>query len=397
MRVLSFSSCFPSSHHDITGVFVLKRLAPLAKRVFLEVVHAMPWFPGYTPALARMPCECEELGGVRVHHIRFFYLPGILKSMDAWFYRTAVGRWLKGYFNSHGRPDLLDAHFIWPDGVAVSHLGRRFGIPVAITLRGKINSRIRRRLMRPQILSALHLADVVISVSRPMADLAVELGIPSKKIHIVPNGVDTDLFRPSPRNEARRALGLSGASPLVVSVAALTPSKGQDNLVDAVRRLPRDVHVVLVGSRVVHRRYSRALKRLIERHGLADRIIFAGRQPQEKVAQYLNAADVSVLASHSEGCPNVVLESLACGTPVVATSVGGVPEMIRPGENGELVPVKDPEALVAALDAALKRPWSRAAVRQSVANRSWEVVASEVLPVWERVVGREGRPSAGSQ
>lgn len=389
MRVLSFSSCFPSSHHDTTGVFVLKRLAALAKRTPLEVVHPAPWFPGYGGSVKRPASREGEIDGLAVHHTRFFYFPGVLKRLDGYFYARGLTRWLRSYCRDN-RPDLLDAHFVWPDGVGVSHLARQMRLPYTITLRGTVNPRYRIPCFRQRIADALQNAAAVISVSGAMGAIAVELGVNAKRVHVIPNGVDAALFKPIPRQDARRALGLSDSVPLVVSVGALTPVKGQDDLIDAVRRLPRDVHVVLVGSRVVHRRYSRTLKRLSERYGLAGRIVFAGGQPKEKVAQYFSAANVSVLASHSEGCPNVVLESLACGTPVVATSVGGMPEMIRPGENGELVPVKDPEALAAALDAALKRPWSCAAVRQSVANRSWEVVASEVLPVWERAVGHEG-------
>ncbi len=352
------------------------------------MVHPVSWFPGYKGRPARPGCKQEQIAGLTVHHPRFFYLPGVLKSLDGRFYSRGLTRWLDRYFESFGRPDILDAHFVWPDGVGVSHLARRFGLPFTITLRGKINSRIRNRAMRTRIADALRRADAVISVSQQMAETAVSLGVSEEKVVVIPNGVDMGLFQPIARSEARRRLGLDERGPLLVCVAALERNKGYEELIEAVSRLPADVHLIIVGGQTDGGAYLRRLCRLVEEKGLAGRVTFAGRQPHEIVAAYFNAADVSVLASHAEGCPNVVLESLACGTPVVATSVGGTPELIKPGENGELVQVQNPPVLAETLKRALSRSWSREAVRQSVEGRSWGSVAEQVLSVLESVFTR---------
>jgi teichuronic acid biosynthesis glycosyltransferase TuaC len=127
---------------------------------------------------------------------------------------------------------------------------------------------------------------------------------------------------------------------------------------------------------------------LVERLGLRDRVVLAGKQPYERIPLYLSAADASVLASWREGCPNVVLESLACGTPVVATRVGAVPDLVQPDENGAIVPVLDPAALADALRRVLARSWSPETVRGSPAVRSWDEVAANVLAVFEQALGR---------
>ncbi|MCD4698980.1 MAG: glycosyltransferase, partial [Phycisphaerae bacterium] len=317
MKILSFSSCFPSGKDPARGIFVLQRLSALAKLAEIDVVHPVPWFPGYKGQSPQPGCKQEKIAGLAVHHQRFFYLPGLLKSLDGRFYSRGLHRWLGRYFSTFGRSDILDAHFAWPDGVGVSHLARRFGLPFTITLRGKINSRIRNRSMRAQIAEALCRADAVISVSRQMAETALSLGVAEEKIIVIPNGVDQTLFSPTGRIEARRVLGLDDRGPLLACVAAVEHNKGHEEMIEAVSSLPSDVRLVIVGGQTDGGVYLRRLGRIVEEKGLTGRVTFVGCQPHEKIATYFNAADVSVLFSHAEGCPNVVLESLACGTPVV--------------------------------------------------------------------------------
>ena len=383
MRVLSFSSSFPSRANPASGVFVHRRLRALAEHVDLTVVHPVPWFPLYRPVTPGSSCRQEEIEGLAVHHPRFFYLPGVLKRFDGWFYCLGLSRWLRRHIRAAGRPDVLDAHFAWPDGVGVSYLARRLDLPYVITLRGTINPRYQVPCFRRRMADALRGASAVISVSRAMASIAVELGADERKVHVIPNGVDTSMFSPMPRAEARRRLGLPEWGPLIVSVASLKPDKGHGEVIEALSRLPKDAHLVIVGAETDRGAYLRSLKSRLREDGLTGRVTFEGPQPHSTMPQYFNAADVSVLASHHEGCPNVVLESLACGTPVVATAVGGVPDLVRPGQNGELVPVNASGVLADALATALDKEWSREAIRETVAGRSWGSVAREVLEVLE--------------
>ena len=387
MRVLSFSSCFPSAADPHRGVFVLERLAALAGRVPLEVVHPVGWFPGY-PGRFRAPDRPREtLRGLTVHHRRFFYLPGVLKRLDGRLYSRGIARWLGRHFDAHGPPDLLDAHFVWPDGVAVSRLAERFNLPFVVTLRGTLNSRARRRSLRRRIGRALQRAAAVISVGEPMAALAAELGAEPEKITVIPNGVNTNLFRPIPCQLARQSVGLDPAGRCVVAVANMRPDKGLSELVEAMAALPADVRVVIVGEDGDAGGYRRSLQAAARRGGYGDRLLFAGPQPHERVGLYLNAAEVSVLPSRVEGCPNVVLESLACGRPVVATRVGEVPNLVIPDVSGKIVPPRDPLALGDALNAALARTWSAETIRRTPAVRSWDEVAQATLLVWQRAVG----------
>ena len=129
MKVLSFSSCFPSSQDPQRGIFVLHRVAALAKLAKLEVVHPIGWFPGFQGEFDNPPSSCEQIDGVSVHHRRYLYLPGLFKSLDSVSYARGLRRWLDRYVAQDGPVGLLDAHFAWPDGVAVSRLARRLDLP----------------------------------------------------------------------------------------------------------------------------------------------------------------------------------------------------------------------------------------------------------------------------
>ena len=386
VRILSFSSSLPSAENPGNGIFVLRRLLALAKLADVDAIHPVPWFPGYPAPIPRPSRRQEQVDSLKINHLRFLYLPGILKRLDGWFYYRGLLPWVRGHIATHGAPDIFDAHFAWPDGVGVSYLARRVGLPYSITLRGTINPRCGIAGFRERMSDALRHAAVVMSVSEDMAEIATRLGVARDRVHVIPNGVDTSQFLPIPRPDARKRLGLAADTALIVCVASLKPAKGHEDLIEAASRLPEHVHVLIVGPETDHGGYLRCLKRSVCEKSLSHRFTFVGSQPPSKIALYLNAADLSVLPSHSEGCPNVVLESLACGTPVVATGVGAIPAMVRSRENGELVPVGDPGALAEAIGACLSREWSRTTIAETVSPRSWDVVGGEVLRVLEAAV-----------
>lgn len=386
LRILSFSSSLPSSKDPNSGIFVLRRLCALAKHAGLEAVHPVARFPLYKGSSPCPSREREKIQGLTVHHREYFYFPRVLKRLDGWFYYWGLVGWLRKHFEASGKPDLLDAHFAWPDGVGVSYLARCLNLPYTVTLRGTINPRYEIPCFRRRMSDALQNASAVISVSKAMANIAAELGAGPRRIYVIPNGVDTSLFSPTPKIAARKQLGLPENAPLIVCVASLKPPKGHRDLIDAASRLAENVHLVIIGAETDRGAYLRHLEALVGEKRLTDRVTFAGSQHYSKMPLYFSAADVSALASHNEGCPNVLLESLACGTPVVATSVGGVPDIVQPGETGELVPVGAPAALADALRTALAKRWSRDHVRQSVSGRSWGCVGEQVLEVFRAVI-----------
>ena len=386
MNVLSFSYCFPNQFNPTWGVFVQQRLAALAGQAAVRVVSPQAWFPGSTWRRGAAGPATEDWEGLQVHRPRFLCVPKVLKSFDGRFYSWSLQRWLDRFL-ADWRPDLLDAHFVWPDGVGVARLAKRAKLPYSITLRGKIYPCLEIPAQRRLCTEALRSADVVISVDPRMAEVAEGLGVAPDRIQIIPNGVDVLRFQPGDRLAARRELGLPRDARLLVTIAHLGQRKGHFETIAALRSLPSDVQLVLVGGGGPLGGDAERLRALAEQAGVADRLVIAGKQPHQRIAKYYHAADLSVLASWREGCPNAVLESLACGTPVVATDVGSVSCMLEDGINGRMVPVRDVDRLSQAIQAVLDQPPAPDVVRRSPAVRSWEAVAGDVLNTYRKVLG----------
>jgi teichuronic acid biosynthesis glycosyltransferase TuaC len=208
----------------------------------------------------------------------------------------------------------------------------------------------------------------------------VALGIPAERVRVIENGIDGDLFRPLDRAAARRGLGLPDAGPVLVTVGTLAPRKGFHLVIEALPALAErfpGIRYLLVGGAGAEGAMERGLRDLAARLGVADRLVFAGPRRRDELAAWYSAADLSVLASAHEGCPNVVLESLACGTPVVATPVGSIPSILSDPDAG-LLAERNVPALTAAITAALSRTWDRGRVRARIAGRTWTAVGREV-------------------
>jgi glycosyltransferase involved in cell wall biosynthesis len=233
----------------------------------------------------------------------------------------------------------------------------------------------------------LRKAGAAIGVSQPMVDALVRLGARPERAALVKNGIDKALFRPADRMNARRALGLAEQGRIALFVGDLKEEKGVLDLLAAFCRLQpergggKPFHLVLVGEGVLEREAQKYASQL----PLRGRIRIVGPKPAADVARYLAAADVLVLPSWAEGMPNVVLESLSAARPVVATRVGGIPDVVESGRTGLLIPPRDPNALAGALHDALTRTWDERAFERS-AQPSWEESGRALLEVLERAV-----------
>jgi glycosyltransferase involved in cell wall biosynthesis len=378
MRVLSFSYCFPTLENSTWGMFVYQRLAALGQLVDLKVCSPVPWFPVLKKNTG--VAHAQDWQGLTVHRPKFFYFPGILKNTDAQLYARGLKAWLKDLCRSW-QPDVLDAHFVWPDGVGVALLAKELGIPYVITLRGKLYECLKVSSQTRQCAEALQGAAAVISVSSRMAEEAHRLGVSNDRLHVIVNGVDLEHFRPREKNECRKLLGLQEEGQLLVTVAHLGHRKGHHEMIRALASLPEDVRLVIVGGSA-QGGTPETLKEVARDAGVSDRLILPGPQPYEKIPLYFGAADASVLASYREGCPNAVLESLASGTPVIATDVGAVPDILPVPGAGRIVPAEQVMPLRDAVGGVLTRSWDADEVVRVSGVRSWDQVAEEVRDVF---------------
>ena len=214
-----------------------------------------------------------------------------------------------------------------------------------------------------------------------VARLLGSAGASARLVHIPCAGFDPAVFRPRDRVALRAELGLRPEGRLLVFVGQLVPVKGVDRLIEALRllqvdgRLTAHDRLVVIGDGGCRS----DLTRQAAAAGVADRVVFAGALAQPIVAQWIGAADLLCLPSDNEGTPNVVVEALASGVPVVASRVGGVPELVTDEGNGLLVPPRDPAALMSAIAAALERPWDPEQIRKTVAHATWDAIADRTL------------------
>jgi glycosyltransferase involved in cell wall biosynthesis len=249
--------------------------------------------------------------------------------------------------------DVILATWAYPDGCAAVLLARALGKPCAVKVHGSdLNVVAKLASARAIVRRVLPRADAMVSVSSALSAELEGLGVPPSRIHLVANGVDTSVFAPRDKRAARQALGLDESAPVVVFVGRLEPQKGVGELLDAVpllRERAKDAVVVLLGEGVSSERVQRAAA------SSRGAILAPGARPPREIAQWLAACDVFTLPSWMEGTPNVVLEALASGRPVVASNVGGIPDVVPQPDAGKLVPPKDAPALAAALAQTLER------------------------------------------
>jgi glycosyltransferase involved in cell wall biosynthesis len=384
MRVLVLSSTFPNSQQPTRGVFVRERVSRLARRCEVVVVAPIPWFPlnrWIRRDRARAP-HVEQQGGLTVLHPRFFSVPRYGKFLDGFFYAASLIPPLVRLRRRFAF-EVIDAHFAFPDGVAAVLLARVFRCPVVITLRGSIVRLSGYHLHRPQLRWALNRAQRVVAVADYLRQVAAGIGVPADRIRVIPNGVDLMSFAPAERAQARRMVGLPEERTILLTVGAVYSWKGQHLVIEALpfllKQYPGILYLMVGGSRAEEPSYVPSLKRRVAELGLEDHVRFVGSRPHAELVRWFNAADLFVLPTRSEGCPNVLLESLACGVPVVATEVGGVPEIIRHGRDGLLAPYGDLPALRDALQRALERPWDRLALVDRAREFDWADAAEQAL------------------
>lgn len=391
MTIVSTTLCYPRPSNPTQGIFVQRRLEEIARVMPLRVVVPVPWFPFVRPVRLDPIPQGESPTAT---YERMLYLPGLLKSQDARHYCRTLMRGI-GALKAGSEPiGLIDAHFEWPDGVGAFYAARRLGLPFVCTLRGKLVSQIESSAKRRRIREMLIGADALISVSSALADLAREVAGRDLSVRVIPNGVDSEIFNYRADHAAIRAeLNWSSEARYVLSVGHLQELKGFHHLVamwPKVRRRAGDVRLILVGGPAGEPAYEQRLNAMIQDAELAGSISLAGRQKPDRIAAMLNAADLFVLASRSEGWCNAIAESLACGCPVVATEVGGNSEVMNHWGLGRLVPYGQWDAFADRIVTSLEEPWERAKIAEFGGRRSWRQVAAECAEVLTGVL--QSRP-----
>lgn len=346
MKILTFTSLYPNAVKPNHGIFVETRLRHLlaTKEVQARVVAPVPWFPSRHPffgqyaAYAKVPYQ-ERRSDIHIDYPRYLSVPKLGMSLSPFLMANAVkpiiGRIIDDGFDF----DIIDAHYFYPDGVAAVIVGKYFNKPTIITARGSDISFIPKyQFPKKMIQWAAEHASGIICVCNALKNEMIQLGVEPNKIVALRNGVDLQFFQPVDRPVIRQKLRIEGFT--ILSVGNLVPVKGHDLTIKALVGLP-DTRLLIAGSGPEKKKLGDLAKRL----GVDNRVTFLGPLDQSILRNYYGATDALVLSSSREGWANVLLESMACGTPVVATNVWGTPEVVNSPNAGLLVQERTPDAI----------------------------------------------------
>ena len=395
MRILTFSTLFPNAVQPTHGIFVENRLRQLVRtgQVSAHVVAPVPWFPwrhryfGKYADFARVP-KTETRHGLIVHHPRYLHIPKVGMNAAPRLMFNSVRATIGQIIEEHGPFDLIDAHYFYPDGVAAAHLAQTFNLPFTVTARGTdINLIPQYASPKAQILWAAARASGIITVAGALKDALEDMVPPDVTLpptRVLRNGVDLQAFRPTERGKVRQKLGLT--RPTLLSVGHLIERKGHHLVIKALESLD-GVDLLIAGEGPERR----SLERLTDELGLRDRVTFLGVLPHENLFEFYSAADALVLASSREGWPNVLLEAMACGTPVIATNVWGSGEVVGAPEAGVVVDERSPQALASAAGALLANLPDRAKTRTYAEAFSWDETSQGQIDLFGEIIAQHTR------
>jgi teichuronic acid biosynthesis glycosyltransferase TuaC len=378
LNVLMLSTLFPDISRPNFGVFVERQARELASRAEADVtviapLGIPPWPLSLAPQYAQLRAlpRKERWRELTVHRPTFPIIPKVGGRTNVWTMTRAILPLVKKLHAQ--RPfDVIDASFFFPDGPVAQRLSRALGIPYSVKARGAdIHHWGTQRGTRAMVRQAGNAAAGLLAVSGAMRRSMAKMGMDADKIRVHYTGVDLDTFEIADRAAAKAALGFNG--PVVLCVGALIPRKGQDLLVRALPLLP-DVTLLLAGQG----QYRRNIESLAQELGVDRRIGFLGSVPHHKLPRIFAAADVMALPSASEGLANAWVESLACGTPIVISDVGGARELLDRPEAGQIV-AREPEAIAAAIRAILDNPPEQEKVREAALRFTWAANGDALL------------------
>lgn len=384
MRIAVVTPMFPTSANPQNGRAIYQTVLALQRRAKIEVYCLLPRFPRWRLLQPRTfpykpidPAYCPP--GVKTRYIEYPALLWLSRLANGFNCRRRLRPWLE-----QARPDLVLAYWLHPEGSAAVAVARRLGLPVVLGARGSDLRRLPGPLARRAVRRALANASFVLAVSDDLRRLALEMGVAPGSVRTVRNGCDPSIFRLASRTDARSRLGVAPNTQLVLFVGRLVAVKGLRELLEAMALLAPSLpqlRLVCLGEGPL----EAELRSRVAQPDLAGRVSLLSVRPPAEIAGWLAACDLLCLPSYSEGCPNVILEALACGRPVVASEVGGVPEMVG-RECAILVPPHDGPKLAQGLAEGLNRHWDESAIARSF-GRTWDDVARETFEVCLEALG----------
>ena len=384
MKVLLFTNLYPSITEPTRGVFNRSWFTALARHCEVRVISPQAWWTRLRQPVTLFKAPCDDMTGLKATFPTYWSIPGI-PMLHASGMRISM-RSLFRRIQKEYPFDAIVAAWAYPDAVAAARLARELKCPLIVKVLGSdINEIALHPTLRWRILCTLNYSSRIIAVSDALGDKLAEMGVPQDKIIRQHNAVDGEKFRPQNPMALRIRLNLPLDKRIVCYAGNFKEEKGTDILIKAWGRFQEwdagKTVLILIGGGSLETSLRVGIKEL----GIENTVQFHGRRPHEEIPDWIGACNVFCLPSLREGCPNVVLEALACGRPVVASKVGGIPELLNE-RNGIMTPPGDAEALAQGIEECLNREWNPRELRESAGCLSWDIIGKRVYGILKEVV-----------
>ncbi|UTW57589.1 glycosyltransferase [Kordiimonas sp. SCSIO 12603] len=354
------------------------------KDVEVTVIAPVPWFPfkgkvfgSYGRSAAAPSVEIRK--GVTVYHPRYLVIPKVGMLLTPWFLFRSAKRLISKLLKKGMKFDIIDAHYLYPDGVSASKLAKEFNLPFVMTARGSDVTEI-GLMNKPaaMICEATAAAQHIITVSNNLKRDLIEMGVDGNKVTTLRNGVDLARFQEKRRSELRSQYG---SKPTMVFAGWLIPRKRIDLVLEVTKLIP-DLQTVIAGDGPLKAEMESRATSL----GIADRVFFVGQKTPEQMPEIYSSGDILLLPSDREGWANVLLEAMACGTPVVTRSIGGAPDLITDDVAGRVVDSEEPIDIAEAVKDLLHNLPERKAVRDFAQNFDWHATSDGQMQIFEKAI-----------
>ena len=371
MKVLFLSNLYPNLLEPTRAVYNKQKIDYLKKYCEITVVAPVFWFPFkslFLGTTGNIPFK-ETIDGLVVYHPKIFYIPKLFRIAYGFFYYLSIRSLMKDLFDKIDF-DVIYSSWLYPDSFAAMKLAEVYHKPLQVEALGSdINIHCKSILRRRLIIGILKKACNIVVISEDLKEKLVRLKIPLEKIRVIYIGVDHTKFYPIEKNEARKRLGLPEKEKIILFIGNLIKIKGIGYLLEAFKLLKdSDIKFYIIGKGNL----ENSLQKMIGRLGLQNKVVMLGSCAHELVPLWMNASELVCVPSIMEGQPNVILEALACGIPVVASRLGGIPELVTDKKQGILTQPADAVSLKSALAEALSSTWDRGYISKSVTSFSWE-------------------------
>ena len=368
-KILVITFSFPTKVNQTGGIFILNQLVYLKNSYDIKVIAPYPYVPPFkflrSYKFSKIPFK-EKINGMEVYKPKYLMLPrnnltfkviNILLIIES-FFSSITSKNILDKLYKRWDFDIIHVHGLVPDGIVALKYKKNYNKPLVTTLHGEDVTKYSKKLFLKSLSKiVLKGCDKIICVSKSLRYEVYKTNLSKKQIEVIPSGYNVKRFRPLDIKKCRKLLNLPQDKKIILFVGHLVERKGIVYLIKALKILSKKNNNFLcciIGTGVL----EKELKYEISKLQIENKVIFAGQKTPDEIPLWVNACDILVLPSLNEGLPNVISEALACGKPVVATKIAGIPEIVNK-DVGYLVKPKNKNDLAEKISLALNKKWDR--------------------------------------